>query len=168
LTTTCKCALPWGYDRLDDGDLNPHVYKFPRQINRYNATKGLSARRRPFGAITAAQSYPKSAHRDEADGLDPNCQQNCLASRYNCLSKPSQRRTQPERGRTRRRLSESRRTYTQDSAGHKLPGQRQEAVHLTCKAGQSINALLQDLKSVYATEESLLVLARIFFLRTPM
>ncbi len=64
----------------------------------------------------------------------------------------------------RERLSETLAPYTKDSAGHytyRVKGKEAQQEHLQ-KIGQTIHALLQELKSAYAAELAYQVLERIF------
>ncbi|MDP1546369.1 MAG: hypothetical protein Q8L87_10125 [Anaerolineales bacterium] len=64
----------------------------------------------------------------------------------------------------RARLSETFAPYIKDSAGHytyRVKGKEAQQEHLQ-KIGQSIHALLRDLKSAYAAELAYQVLERIF------
>jgi len=155
-----------GYDRLGDGDFEIRtVYYFRERLSKYNAETGLNLLEKAFENITDAQildlKVRTGMQRMDSTQIASNI---VSASRLQLLVEAVQRveRILSEADRTR--LAKTFAPYIQDSAGHytyRVKGKEAVQEHLQ-KVGQTIHALLPDLKSAYAAETACQVLERIF------
>lgn len=155
-----------GYDRLGDGDFEIRsLYYFRERLSRYNAEAGINLLEKAFEQLTDAQivdlKMRTGMQRMDSTQIASNI---VSASRLHLLVAAVQRVERILSAADKLRLSESFAPYTQDSAGHytyRVKGKQAVAEHLQ-KVGQTIQALLQDLKSAYAAETAYQVLVRIF------
>lgn len=155
-----------GYDRLGDGDFEIRsLYYFRERLRKYNAEEGVNLLEKAFEKITDAQivdlKVRTGMQRMDSTQIASNI---VSASRLQLLVESVQRveRILTEADRTR--LSEIFAPYIKDSAGHytyRVKGKEAQQEHLQ-KIGQTIYALLQELKSAYAAELAYQVLERIF------
>jgi len=155
-----------GYDRLGDGDFEIRsLYYFRERLSKYNAEQGLNLLEKAFEHITDAQivdlKIRTGMQRMDSTQIASNI---VSASRLQLLVEAVQRVERILNEAERVRLAETFAPYTQDSAGHytyRVKGKEAVQEHLQ-KIGQTIHALLQDLKSAYAAETAYQVLERIF------
>lgn len=155
-----------GYDRLGDGDFEIRsLYYFRERLSRYNAEQGVNLLEKAFEQITDAQivslKVRTGMQRMDSTQIASNI---VSASRLQLLVEAVQRVERILNEADRVRLAETFAPYTQDSAGHytyRVKGKEAVQEHLQ-KIGQAIHALLQELKSAYATELAYQVLERIF------
>jgi hypothetical protein len=159
-----RCAL--GYDRLGDGDFEIRsLYYFRERLSKYNAEEGVNLLEKAFEKITDAQivdlKVRTGMQRMDSTQIASNI---VSASRLRLLVEAVQRVERILSETDRARLSENFAPYIKDSAGHytyRVKGKEAQQEHLQ-KIGQTIHTLLQELKSVYATELAYQVLERIF------
>ena len=145
-----------GYDRLGDGDFEIRtLYYFRERLSQYNAEKGINLLEKAFEQITDAQilnlKIRTGMQRMDSTQIASNI---VSASRLQLLVEAVQRVERILNEADRARLTETFAPYTQDSAGHytyRVKGKEAVQERLQ-KIGQTIHALLQDLKSGYATE----------------
>ncbi len=155
-----------GYDRLGDGDFEIRtLYYFRERLSRYNAEHGINLLEKAFENITDAQivdlKVRTGMQRMDSTQIASNI---VSASRLQLLVEAVQRVERMLSEADRVHLSETFAPYTQDSAGHytyRVKGREAVQEHLQ-KIGQTIQALLQELKSAYAAETAYQVLERIF------
>jgi hypothetical protein len=155
-----------GYDRLGDGDFEIRtLYYFRERLSQYNAEKGVNLLEKAFEQITDAQivklKVRTGMQRMDSTQIASNI---VSASRLQLLVEALQRVQRMLNEEDKVRLAETFAPYTQDSAGHytyRVKGKEAVQEHLQ-KIGQTIDTLLQDLKSAYATENAYQVLERIF------
>jgi hypothetical protein len=155
-----------GYDRLGDGDFEIRsLYYFRERLSKYNAEQGVNVLEKAFEQITDAQimdlKVRTGMQRMDSTQIASNI---VSASRLQLLVEALQRVERILDEADRVRLSETFAPYTQDSAGHytyRVKGKEAVQEHLQ-KIGQTIQALLPDLKSAYAAETAYQVLERIF------
>ena len=155
-----------GYDRLGDGDFEIRsLYYFRERLSKYNADKGINLLEKAFEQITDAQimdlKIRTGMQRMDSTQIASNI---VSASRLQLLVASIQRVERMLTEADRVRLSETFAAYIKDSAGHytyRVKGKEAVREHLQ-KIGQTIHALLQDLKSAYAAETAYQVLERIF------
>jgi hypothetical protein len=155
-----------GYDRLGDGDFEIRsLYYFRERLSKYNAEEGVNLLEKAFEQITDAQivdlKVRTGMQRMDSTQIASNI---VSASRLRLLVEAVQRVERILNEADRERLSETLAPYTKDSAGHytyRVKGKEAQQEHLQ-KIGQTIHALLQELKSAYAAELAYQVLERIF------
>ncbi|MBI5292275.1 MAG: transposase [Chloroflexi bacterium] len=155
-----------GYDRLGDGDFEIRsLYYFRERLGKYNAEQGINLLEKAFEQITDAQivdlKIRTGMQRMDSTQIASNI---VSASRLQLLVEAVQRVECLLNESDRTRLTETFAPYTKDSAGHytyRVKGKEAVQEHLQ-KIGQTIHALLQDLKSGYAAETAYQVLERIF------
>jgi len=155
-----------GYDRLGDGDFEIRsLYYFRERLSKYNAEKGVNLLEKTFEKITDAQivdlKVRTGMQRMDSTQIASNI---VSASRLQLLVEAVQRVERILSEADRARLSETFAPYIKDSAGHytyRVKGKEAQQEHLQ-KLGQTIHALLQELKSAYAAETAYQVLERIF------
>jgi hypothetical protein len=155
-----------GYDRLGEGDFEIRtLYYFRERLSRYNAEKGINLLEKAFEAITDAQivalKVRTGMQRMDSTQIASNI---VSASRLQLLVEALQRVERMLSEADKARLAETFAPYTRDSAGHytyRVKGKEAVQAHLQA-IGQSIYALLQELKSAYATEQTYQVLERLF------
>lgn len=163
-----------GYDRLGDGDFEIRTRHYLRErLSQYNAEQGINLLEKAFGQITDAQivdlKVPTGMQRMDSTQIANSI---VSASRLLLLVEAVQRvqrillalAARPGSEADRARLSETLTPYTRDSARHytyRVKGQEAVQEHLQ-RIGQTIHALLQDLKSRYAAETAYQVMERIF------
>lgn len=155
-----------GYDRLGDGDFEIRtLYYFRERLSRYNAEKGVNLLEKAFEAITDAQimtlKVRTGMQRMDSTQIASNI---VSASRLQLLVEALQRVERILSEADKARLAETFAPYTQDSAGHyayRVKGKEAVQAHLQ-EIGQSIYALLLDLKNAYAPEQAYQVLERLF------
>jgi len=155
-----------GYDRLGDGDFEIRsLYYFRERLSKYNADEGINLLEKAFEQITDAQivdlKVRTGMQRMDSTQIASNI---VSASRLRLLVEAVQRVERILSETDRARLSETFAPYIKDSAGHytyRVKGKEAQQEHLQ-QIGQSIHALLQDLKSAYADELAYQVLERIF------
>jgi hypothetical protein len=155
-----------GYDRLGDGDFEIRtLYYFRERLSQYNAEKGVNLLEKAFEQITDAQivdlKVRTGMQRMDSTQIASNI---VCASRLQLLVEAVQRVQRILNEADQVRLAESFAPYTQDSAGHytyRVKGKADMQQHLQI-IGQTIDTLLQDLKSAYAAENAYQVLERIF------
>ena len=151
-----------GYDRLGDGDFEIRtLYYFRERLSQYNAEKGVNLLEKAFEQITDAQIVDLKVR----TGMQRMDASNIVsASRLQLLVEALQRVQRILNEADQVRLAEIFAPYTQDSAGHytyRVKGKAAVQEHLQ-KIGQTIDTLLQELKSAYAAENAYQVLERIF------
>ena len=155
-----------GYDRLGEGDFEIRtLYYFRERLSRYNAEKGINLLEKAFEAITDAQivalKVRTGMQRMDSTQIASNI---VSASRLQLLVEVLQRVARMLSEADKARLAETFAPYTRDSAGHytyRVKGKEAVQAHLQV-IGQSIYALLQELKNAYATEQTYQVLERLF------
>jgi hypothetical protein len=155
-----------GYDRLGDGDFEIRsLYYFRERLSKYNADKSINLLEKAFEKITDAQivdlKVRTGMQRMDSTQIASNI---VSASRLQLLVEAVQRVERILNEADRARLSEIFTPYIKDSAGHytyRVKGKEAQQEHLQ-KIGQTIHALLQELKSAYAAELAYQVLERIF------
>ena len=155
-----------GYDRLGDGDFEIRtLYYFRERLSRYNAEQGINLLEQAFEQITDAQitslKVRTGMQRMDSTQIASNI---VSASRLQLLVEGLQRVERILSEADRVRLADEFAPYTGDSAGHytyRVKGQEAVQQHLQ-KIGQAIYALLQELKSNYATKPPYQVLERLF------
>ncbi|MGC1375762.1 MAG: transposase [Anaerolineales bacterium] len=155
-----------GYDRLGDGDFEIRsMYHFRERLSGYNAEKGINLLEKAFEQITDAQivnlKVRTGMQRMDSTQIASNI---VSASRLQLLVEGIQRveRILSESDKTR--LAETLAPYIKDDAGHytyRVKGKQAVDEHLQA-IGHTIHNLLQDLKTVYATESAYRVLERLF------
>ena len=155
-----------GYDRLGDGDFEIRsLYYFRERLSKYNAEKSINLLEKAFEKITDAQivdlKVRTGMQRMDSTQIASNI---VSASRLQLLVASVQRVERILNEADRARLSKTFAPYIKDSAGHytyRVKGKEAVLEHLQ-KIGQTIHALLQELKSAYAAELAYQVLERIF------
>ena len=155
-----------GYDRLGEGDFEIRsLYYFRERLSQYNADQGINLLEKAFEKITDAQimdlKVRTGMQRMDSTQIASNI---VSASRLQLLVEAVQRVERILNEADRARLSETFAPYIKDSAGHytyRVKGKEAQQEHLQ-KIGQSIHALLQELKSDYAVSTAYQVLERIF------
>jgi len=155
-----------GYDRLGDGDFEIRsLYYFRERMSKYNAEQGINLLEKAFEKITDAQivdlKIRTGMQRMDSTQIASNI---VSASRLQLLVESVQRVERILNEADRVRLTETFAPYIKDSAGHytyRVKGKEAVQEHLQ-KLGETIHALLQDLKSAYAAETAYQVLERIF------
>ena len=155
-----------GYDRLGDGDFEIRsLYYFRERLSKYNADNGINLLEKAFEKITDAQivdlKVRTGMQRMDSTQIASNI---VSASRLRLLVEAVQRVERILNEADRSRLSETFAPYLKDSAGHytyRVKGKEAQQEHLQ-KIGQTIQALLQELKSAYTAELAYQVLERIF------
>lgn len=155
-----------GYDRLGDGDFEIRsLYYFRERLSKHNADQGINLLEKAFEKITDAQivdlKVRTGMQRMDSTQIASNI---VSASRLQLLVEAVQRVERILNAADRARLSETFAPYIKDSAGHytyRVKGREAQQEHLQ-KIGQTIHALLQDLKNDYAAETAYQVLERIF------
>jgi hypothetical protein len=155
-----------GYDRLGDGDFEIRtLYYFRERLSQYNVEKGVNLLEKAFEHITDAQivalKVRTGMQRMDSTQIASNI---VSASRLQLLVEALQRVERILNEADKVRLAESFAPYNRDSAGHytyRVKGKEAVQAHLQ-EIGQSIHALLLELKSVYATEKAYQVLERLF------
>jgi hypothetical protein len=155
-----------GYDRLGDGDFEIRsLYYFRERLSKYNAEKGVNLLEKAFEQITDAQlvdlKIRTGMQRMDSTQIASNI---VCASRLQLLVEAVQRVERILSEADRARLNETLAPYLKDSAGHytyRVKGKEAVREHLQ-RIGQTIQALLQELKSAYAAELAYQVLERIF------
>jgi hypothetical protein len=155
-----------GYDRLGDGDFEIRsLYYFRERLSKYNAEQSINLLEKAFEKITDAQivdlKVRTGMQRMDSTQIASNI---VSASRLRLLVEAVQRVERILNEADRSRLSEIFAPYIKDSAGHysyRVKGREAQQEHLH-KIGQTIHALLQELKSAYAADLAYQVLERIF------
>jgi hypothetical protein len=155
-----------GYDRLGDGDFEIRsLYYFRERLSRYNAEAGINLLEKAFEKITDAQivdlKVRTGMQRMDSTQIASNI---VSASRLQLLVEAVQRVERILNTADRARLSETFAPYMKDRAGHytyRVKGREAQQEHLQ-RIGQTLHALLQDLKNDYAAETAYQVLERIF------
>lgn len=155
-----------GYDRLGDGDFEIRtLYYFRERLSRYNAEKSINLLEQAFEQITDAQittlKVRTGMQRMDSTQIASNI---VSASRLQLLVEGLQRVERILSESDRVRLAESFAPYTCDSAGHytyRVKGKEAIQEHLQ-RIGESIYALLQELRPTYAAENAFQVLDRLF------
>jgi hypothetical protein len=155
-----------GYDRLGDGDFEIRsLYYFRERLSKYNAEQSVNLLEKAFEQITDAQivdlKVRTGMQRMDSTQIASNI---VSASRLRLLVEAVQRVERILNEADRARLNETLAPYIKDSAGHytyRVKGKEAQQEHLQ-KVGQSIHALLQELKSEYADKLAYQVLERIF------
>lgn len=155
-----------GHDRLGDGDFEIRsLYYFRERLSKYNAEKSINLLEKAFEQITDAQivdlKIRTGMQRMDSTQIASNI---VSTSRLRLLVEAVQRVERILNEADRSRLSETFAPYMKDSAGHytyRVKGKEAQQEHLQ-KIGQTIYALLQELKSAYAAELAYQVLERIF------
>lgn len=155
-----------GYDRLGEGDFEIRtLYYFRERLSRYNAEEGVNLLEKAFEHITDAQimtlKVRTGMQRMDSTQIASNI---VSASRLQLLVEALQRVERILSEVDKVRLAETFAPYTQDNTGHytyRVKGKEAVQAHLQA-IGQSIHALLPDLKSAYATEQAYQVLERLY------
>jgi len=155
-----------GYDRLGDGDFEIRsLYYFRERLSKYNAEESINLLEKAFEQITDAQIVDMKVRTGMQRMDSTQIASNIVsASRLRLLVEAVQRVERVLNEADRARLSETFAPYIKDSAGHytyRVKGKEAQQEHLQ-KIGQTIHALLQELKSAYAAELAYQVLERIF------
>lgn len=154
-----------GYDRLGDGDFEIRsLYYFRERLSKYNVREEINLLEKAFEKITDAQivdlKVRTGLQRMDSTQIASNI---VSASRLRLLVEGVQRVERILNTADRARLSETLAPYNRDSAGHytyRVKGKEVVREHLQ-KIGQTIHALLQDLKHEYAAETAYQVLERL-------
>ena len=155
-----------GLDRLGDGDFEIRtLYYFRERMSKHYIETGENLLEKAFEQITDAQimdlKVRTGMQRMDSTQIASNI---VSASRLQLLVTAIQRVERILMDEDKVRLAESFAPYIKDSAGHytyRVKGPEAVQEHLQ-KLGQTIHALLSDLKTAYATESAYQVLARIF------
>jgi Transposase domain (DUF772) len=155
-----------GYDRLGDGDFEIRtLYYFRERLSRHNLKAGVNLLEQAFEQITDAQiidlKVRTGLQRMDSTQIASNI---VSASRLQLLVEALQRVERILNEADKARLAETFAPYLQDSAGHytyRVKGPQAVREHLQ-KIGQTLQALLVELKSGYAAENAYQVLERIF------
>jgi Transposase domain (DUF772) len=155
-----------GYDRLGDGDFEIRtLYYFRERLSQYNLKAGVNLLEQAFEQITDAQiidlKVRTGLQRMDSTQIASNI---VSASRLQLLVEALQRVERILNEADKARLAETFAPYLQDSAGHytyRVKGPQAVREHLQ-KIGQTLQALLVELKSGYAAENAYQVLERIF------
>jgi hypothetical protein len=151
----------WGNDDFEIRTL----YYFRERLSRYNAEHGINLLEQAFEQITDAQittlKVRTGMQRMDSTQIASNI---VSASRLQLLVEGVQRVERILNESDRARLSEQFSPYVRDSAGHytyRVKGKEALQEHLT-RLGESIYALLQELRPTYAAESAFQVLERLF------
>lgn len=155
-----------GYDRLGDGDFEIRtLYYFRERLSRHNAEKGINLLEKAFEQITDAQikelKVRTGMQRMDSTQIASNI---VYASRLQLMEESLQRVERILSEADKIRLGDMFAPYIQDSAGHytyRVKGKEAVQQHLE-GIGQTIQALLLELKPAYAHEAAYQVLERIF------
>lgn len=155
-----------GYDRLGEGDFEIRtLYYFRERLSHYNATHGLNLLEKAFEQITDAQivdlKVRTGMQRMDSTQIASNI---VSASRLQLLVEALQRVERILTAADRVRLAETLAPYTHERAGHyiyRVKGKDAVQAHLQ-QIGQTLQALLLDLKSAYAAAPAYQVLERLF------
>jgi len=155
-----------GYDRLGDGDFEIRtLYYFRERLSHYNADQGVNLLEKAFEKITDAQitklKVRTGMQRMDSTQIASNI---VSASRLQLLVEGLQRVERILNEIDKARLADTFAPYTRDSAGHytyRVKGKEAVQEHLQ-QIGQTIQALLLDLKPCYADETAYQVLERLF------
>ena len=155
-----------GYDRLGDGDFEIRtLYYFRERLSHYNADHGVNLLEKAFEKVTDAQivklKVRTGMQRMDSTQIASNI---VSASRLQLLVEALQRVERILSEADKARLAETLAPYTQDSAGHytyRVKGKEAVGEHLQ-KIGETIWALLVELKNGYGKELPYQVLERIF------
>jgi hypothetical protein len=155
-----------GYDRLGDGDFEIRtLYYFRERLSKYNAEKGVNLLEKAFEQITDAQIVTLKVRTGMQRMDSTQIASNIVStSRLQLLVEGLQRVERILNETDKVRLGETFAPYIQDSAGHytyRVKGKEAVQEHLL-EIGQTIHALLRDLKATYATENAYRVLERVF------
>jgi hypothetical protein len=154
-----------GYDRLGDGDFEIRtLYYFRERLSQYNAEKGINLLEKAFESITDVQltalKVRTGMQRMDSTQIASNI---VSASRLQLLVEALQRVGRILSETDQVRLGKTFAPYTRESAGHytyRVKGKEAVQAHMQ-DIGQSIYALLLDLKSAYGAEPAYQVLERI-------
>jgi len=154
-----------GYDRLGDGDFEIRsLYYFRERLSKHNAEQGINLLEKAFEQITDAQIVALKVRTGMQRMDSTQIASNIIsASRLQLLVEGLQRVERILSEADQARLAETLAPYTQDSAGHytyRVKGKPAVQEHLQ-KIGQTIHALLQDLKTAYADQQPYQVLERL-------
>jgi len=155
-----------GLDRLGDGDFEIRtLYYFRERLSKHNLDKNENLLEKAFEQITDAQimdlKVRTGMQRMDSTQIASNI---VSASRLQLLVAAIQRVERILNEADQARLAETFAPYIKDSAGHytyRVKGPEAVQEHLQ-KIGQTIHALLADLKNTYAAESAYQVLERIF------
>jgi len=155
-----------GYDRLGDGDFEIRtLYYFRERLSRYNAEQGINLLEKAFEQITDAQIMDLKVHtgmqRMDSTQIASNI---VFASRLQLMVETFQRVERMLSAADKVRLADMLAPYMQDSAGHytyRVKGTEAVQAHLQ-QIGQTMHALLLELKPAYASEPAYQVMERIF------
>jgi len=155
-----------GLDRLGDGDFEIRtLYYFRARLSEHFIDTGENLLEKAFEQITDAQiidlKVRTGMQRMDSTQIASNI---VSASRLQLLVAAIQRVERILSAEDKVRLAESFAPYIKDSAGHytyRVKGPEAVQEHLQ-KIGQTIHALLSDLKTAYAAESAYKVLDRIF------
>ena len=155
-----------GYDRLGDGDFEIRtLYYFRERLSRYNAEQGINLLEKAFEQITDAQIMDLKVHtgmqRMDSTQIASNI---VFASRLQLMVETFQRVERMLSAADKVRLADMLAPYMQDSAGHytyRVKGTEAVQAHLQ-QIGQTMHALLPELKPAYASEPAYQVMERIF------
>lgn len=155
-----------GYDRLGEGDFEIRtLYYFRERLSRYNAEEGCNLLEQAFEQITDAQitslKVRTGMQRMDSTQIASNI---VSASRLQLLVEGLQRVERILSEADKARQAEIFAPYTKDSAGHysyRVKGKQAVQEHLQ-KIGQTLQALLPELKPAYAGEVPYQVLERLF------
>lgn len=155
-----------GYDRLGDGEFEIRtLYNFRERLSKYNVKEGVNLLEKAFEQITDAQivdlKVRTGMQRMDSTQIASNI---VSASRLQLLVAAIQRVERILSEADKKRLAENFAPYIKDSAGHytyRVKGTEAVQEHLQ-KVGESIYAMLSELKTEYATESAYQILERIF------
>lgn len=154
------------YDRLGDGDFEIRsLYYYRERLSKYNVKKGINLLEKAFEKIADAQivdlKVRTGMQRMDSTQIASNI---ASASRLQLLVEAVQQVKRILNAADRSRLAKTFAPYIKDSAGHytyRVKGKEAVREHLQ-QIGQTIHALLQDLKGAYAAELAYQVLERVF------
>jgi hypothetical protein len=155
-----------GYDRLGDGDFEIRtLYYFRERLSRHNLKAGVNLLEQAFEQMTDAQIIDLKVRTGMQRMDSTHIASNIVsASRLQLLVEALQRVERILNEADTARLAETFAPYLKDSAGHytyRVKGPQAVREHLQ-KIGQTLQALLVELKSGYAAENAYQVLERIF------
>ena len=163
---TCKYAMLWAMTDWATVILRIRSwYYFRERLSKHNAEKSINLLEKAFEQITDAQivelKVRTGMQRMDSTQIASNI---VSASRLRLLVEAVQRVERILNAADRSRLSEALAPYRKDSAGqytYRVKGKEAVQEHRQ-KIGQTIQALLQELKSDYAVETAYQILERIF------
>jgi hypothetical protein len=155
-----------GYDRLGDGDFEIRtLYYFRERLSRYNAEHGINLLERAFEQITDQQikalKVRTGMQRMDSTQIASNI---VFASRLQLLVESLIRLERILSEADKERLADRLAPFTRDSAGHytyRIKGNQAVREHLQ-RVGETIYAILKELRDAYEEETAYQVMLRLF------